>query len=128
MSHISLSPQEQHQQLYEQQLGVGKAQVGPKLAAPSPSAAQAEKLKRGLTNFMNQLNAGPFFVPVPMRPTSGQQQKGAVKANQSVVGSQIAAEPATIVNGDPTAEALIKGPNRLAQTRPIGGPLRWGRR
>jgi hypothetical protein len=65
-----------------------------------------EKLKRGLTNFMNHLNPAPYFVPQDT-------------AKGASAGSQ-----ATIIN-DGGADAVIKGPNRL--TRPLGSPLRWGR-
>lgn len=90
----------------------------------------AEKLKRGLTNFMNSLNPGPYFVPNPI----GQQQPPQIQQQVLIQakglgtsgGLQSSAETAAIVSVDPTAEVLIKGPTR--QTRPIGGPLRWGRR
>lgn len=74
----------------------------------------AEKLKRGLTNFMNNLNPAPYFVPAQLA------------GNKLAAGSQ--AEPSTIINDGPSADVLIKGPNRLVQARPLGGPLRWGRR
>lgn len=92
----------------------------------------AEKLKRGLTNFMNQLNAAPFFVPASAPPASVplQQdpllQKSAATPTNSLSSS---AEPATIVNSDSSPLVGLKGPaNRWAFARPIGGPLRWGRR
>lgn len=71
----------------------------------------AEKLKRGLTNFMNHLNPAPYFVPAQEQNSS----TGAAGTPQ-----------ATIVQDSPSAEAVIKGPKRL--TRPLGSPLRWGRR
>lgn len=89
----------------------------------------AEKLKRGLTSFMNQLNPASFFVPAVVQPGLQQQAlKGELGAAKQPNASktQTSAETAAIVNGDPTADVLIKGPNRLSQTRPIGGPLRWG--
>lgn len=76
----------------------------------------ADKLKRGLTNFMNNLNPAPYFVPTQLASTGA----------KTATGSQ--AEPATIINDGPSADVLIKGPNRLVQARPLGGPLRWGRR
>lgn len=84
----------------------------------------AEKLKRGLTNFMNSLNPAPYFVP----NTIGQQQVliNPLKVSGTSGGLQSSAETAALINVDPTAEVIIKGPTR--QTRPIGGPLRWGRR
>lgn len=92
----------------------------------------AEKLKRGLTNFMNQLNPAPFFVPTsqPQSSQSKQQQQQLQHADGNNKGGQpnaSSAEPATIVNSD--SSLVIKGAaNRWAFARPIGGPLRWGRR
>lgn len=83
----------------------------------------AEKLKRGLTNFMNQLNPAPYFVPAPMA-----SQLAGGKGSVASLTPGTSAESAAIVNPDPLGgDVLIKGP-RLSQTRPIGGPLRWGRR
>jgi len=98
----------------------------------------AEKLKRGLTNFMNQLNPAPFFVPtLPQSHAQQQQQQqasGSSSGGQQVPSDmklvqQSSAEPATIVNGEQTVDLIInRGPTRLTYSRPIGGPLRWGRR
>lgn len=89
---------------------------GPKPTDTKQTRANtAEKLKRGLTNFMNHLNPAPYFVPAQL-----------ASGGKLVAGSQ--AEPATIINDGPSADVLIKGPNRLVQARPLGGPLRWGRR
>ena len=82
-------------------------------------ANNVEKLKRGLTNFMNHLNPAPYFVPTQPVDTGSNSKTPAT-------GSQ--AEPSTIINHGPSADVLIKGPNRLVQARPLGGPLRWGRR
>lgn len=74
----------------------------------------AEKLKRGLTNFMNQMNPAPFFIPILPQ-----------QHNNNANGAQSLSKPVAIVNEDATAEALIKRPNRLGQTRPFG-PMRFG--
>lgn len=91
----------------------------------------AEKLKRGLTNFMNSLNPAPYFVPNPNGQQLPQQQQPQqqqiliqAKGLGASGGLQSSAETAALVNVEPTAEVLIKGPTK--QTRPIGGPLRWG--
>lgn len=124
-----------HQPQQQQQQQQASASVNSIVQTTKPSAKptnNAEKLKRGLTNFMNQLNPASFFVPAAVQPVPQLQQAskgelGAAKQlNASKTGSQTSAETAAIVNGDPTADVLIKGPNRLSQTRPIGGPLRWG--
>lgn len=77
-----------------------------------------EKLKRGLTTFMNHLNPAPYFVP----------PQQAISNSKTAPATGLQAEPATIINDGPSADVLIKGPNRLVQARPLGGPLRWGRR
>lgn len=95
----------------------------------------ADKLKRSLTSFMNQLNPASFFVPASMQPNAQQQQQQVGKGEPVALVKQLSggktspqttAETAAIVNGYPTVDVLIKGPNRSFQTRPIGGPLRWG--
>lgn len=107
----------------------------------SVKPTNADKLKRGLTNFMNQLSPGSFFLPTPVQLPEQQKQSPADK--QQVKGfepiptpgkelstgkssSQASAEKSAIVNAEVTADALIKRPNRLSQARSIGGPLRWG--
>lgn len=110
-----------------------------------------EKLKKGLANFVNQLNPAPFFVPatqsaqVDHHNQQQQQEKRHQHQHQEESGSATGKSPseqqkeqnngqlssgdlATLVNSDSTVDVLIKGPIRAAQTRPIGGPLRWGRR
>ena len=96
---------------------VTKTTSGTQVASSQPS--NVEKLRRGLTNFMNHLNPGAYFVPSPAQlpPAGGKMAPAGLQA-----------EPATIINDGPSADALIKGPNRLVQARPLGGPLRWGRR
>lgn len=111
-----------------------------KLSRPNNNV---EKLKRGLTNFMNQLNPAPFFVPShyheqqaadPQAKLNGKEANEGGKVTlgsgklATQLGPQPSAELAAIVNADPSVDVLIKGPIRVAQTRPIGGPLRWGRR
>ena len=70
-----------------------------------------DKLKRGLTNFLNNYNPAPYFVP----------------KSAQLAGAKSSPSTPTIINDGPTADAVIKGPNRLVQARPLGGPLRWGR-
>lgn len=86
-----------------------------------------EKLKKGLANFVNQLNPAPFFVPAQAHqaPESAAKSPG---GQQLKSGSSNNGDLATLVNSDSTVDVLIKGPVRAAQTRSIGGPLRWGRR
>lgn len=88
-----------------------------------PKVNVADKLKRGLTNFINHFNPAPFFVPnsAQFAAAGGALQQAPPKLTST-------REPPTIVNDGPSADAVIKGPNRLVQARRLGGPLRWGRR
>lgn len=128
---ISLAPQSEANLLQQQQQLLSsnhiKSTTAPQNQKNPMRSLNAEKLRRGLTNFMNHLNPAPFFVPpAPLGSTAALASVQASPAVNKNTGSQ--AEPATIITDGPTADAVIKGPNRLVQARPLGGPLRWGRR
>lgn len=93
--------------------------------ARGPSNVNVDKLKHGLMSFVNQLNPASFFVPAPQNAGSKTPTALALTAAQAAAPSSLA-EPSAIVNSESMADVVIKGPNRLTHTRPIGGPLRWG--
>lgn len=95
-------------------------------------ANNLEKVRRGLSNFVNHFNPAPFFIPPtssapPLHSAASKSvsTNSAANGNKNANATGMQAEPATIVNDAPNAEVLIKGPNRLVQAR--RGPFRWGR-
>lgn len=109
----------QQQQQSQQQVPLAEelALNDDEIVEKTSHANTAEKLKRGLSNFINQTsNPATFFVPPA-------PQKSPPIKPVSEIG-----EPSAIINNDPAVEVFINRPRRLTHSRPIGGPLRWGRR